>query len=314
MKKSVFLDLTKMQVYNFKDSAKKIVDSWIEILKKHSFSVSAPVLNDYNYEIKVSNGISKLKLLVYFGKNGNKTVLQGDKESRFYGDINNLLFDKLTVPQNDNVSEPENYIGTDESGKGDYFGPLVVAGVIVDKGSSERLKKIGVKDSKLLTDSIMKKMAPEIKRIVSDKFNIIVITPKTYNSLHLKMKNVNKILGWSHAKVIENLLLKEEVPDAISDKFGDEKLILNSLQEKGKKINLMQFTKAERYTAVAAASILARNRFNEWFDEQSEKNNLKLPKGASGIVDNALKDIKAKYGSDFLVDIAKLHFKTTNKK
>ena len=302
-----------MQVYNFKDSAKKIVDSWTEILKEHSFGVTVPVLNDYNYEIKVSKGSGKLKLLAYFGKNGNKTVIQGDKESQIYIEINNLLFDKILAEPSADLPEPEHYIGTDESGKGDYFGPLIVAGVIVDKDTSLKLKKIGVKDSKLLTDSVMKKMAPEIKRIVNDKFNIIVITPKTYNTLHLKMKNVNKILGWSHAKVIENLLMKEDVNNAISDKFGDEKLIVNSLQEKGKKINLMQFTKAERYTAVAAASILARNRFNEWFDEQVLKINLKLPKGASGIVDKTVREIKTKYGSEYLADIAKLHFKTTNK-
>lgn len=302
-----------MKVYNFKDSAKKIIDSWTEILKEHSFSVSVPVLNDYNYEIKVTGGSAKLKLLAYFGKNGNKTVIQGDKESQLYNEINNLLFEKILAERSIDVPEPEHYIGTDESGKGDYFGPLVVAGVIVDKVSSWKLKKIGVKDSKLLTDSLMKKMAPEIKKIVSDKFNIIVITPKTYNDLHLKMKNVNRILGWSHAKVIENLLMQEDCKNAISDKFGDEKLILNSLQEKGKKINLMQFTKAERYTAVAAASILARNRFNEWFDEQTLKHNLKLPKGASGIVDKTVKEIKIKYGTEYLADIAKLHFKTTNK-
>jgi ribonuclease HIII len=127
------------------------------------------------------------------------------------------------------------------------------------------------------------------------------------------MKNVNKILGWSHAKVIENLLEKENVANAISDKFGDERLIQSQLQEKGKKINLMQFTKAEKYTAVAAASILARNRFNEWFVEQVKTNNLVLPKGASKIVDTTLRYIKEKYGVGYLYDIAKVHFKTTNK-
>jgi ribonuclease HIII len=210
--------------------------------------------------------------------------------------------------------EPLHYIGTDESGKGDYFGPLVVAGVIVDSNTSVQLKKIGVKDSKLLSDNIIKKLSPVIKNIVNNKFNIIVITPKTYNNLHVKMKNVNRILGWAHARVIENLLEKEDVKDAISDKFGNERLIKDSLQENGKKINLMQFTKAEKYTAVAAASILARNRFNEWFDEQSGKNNLILPKGASKIVDDTLKGIKEKYGVGFLNEIAKVHFKTTNKK
>ena len=300
-------------MYTIKESAKKIVESFSAILKEQAFLVSAPVLNTYNYEIRVQKGAVRLKILVYFGKSGNKTVIQGNKDSQLYIDMNNLLFaKKMDVAENE-FPEPLHYIGTDESGKGDYFGPLVVAGVIVDSVTSVQLKKIGVKDSKLLSDDVIKKLSARIKNIVNNKFNIIVITPKTYNNLHAKMKNVNRILGWSHAKVIENLLVKEDVNEAISDKFGDERLIKDSLQEKGKKINLMQFTKAEKYTAVAAASILARNRFNEWFDEQSKKNNLILPKGASKIVDDTLKGIKEKYGVGFLNEIAKVHFKTTNK-
>jgi ribonuclease HIII len=300
-------------VYIIQESAKNIVESYSAKLKEKSLNVTSPVLNDYNYELQVKKGSDKLKILVYFGKNGNKTVVQGNKDSQLYSEINNLLFEKKLSAAKDEFPEPSHYIGTDESGKGDYFGPLVVAGVIVDEVTSAQLKNIGVKDSKLLSDAVMKKLAPQIKKIVSNKFNIIVITPASYNNLHAKMKNVNKILGWSHAKVIENLLVNDNVMEAISDKFGDEALIRNSLQEKGKKINLMQFTKAEKYTAVAAASILARNRFNEWFDEQAQKNNLILPKGASKIVDNVLKEIKKKYGLEYLNEIAKVHFKTTNK-
>jgi ribonuclease HIII len=300
-------------VYIIKESAKKIVESYSTSLKEHLFTVSAPVLNTYNYELQVRKGSEKLKILVYFGKSGNKTVIQGNKESQLFHYINNLLCLNKLSKVNDEYPEPLHYIGTDESGKGDYFGPLVVAGVIVNSITSSQLKKLGVKDSKLLGDDMIKKIAPGIKSIVSNKFDIIVITPKTYNDLHSKMKNVNKILGWSHAKVIENLLNKEDVREAISDKFGNEALIKNSLQKKGKKINLKQFTKAEKYTAVAAASILARNKFIEWFDEQAQKNDLILPKGASGIVDAALKGIKEKYGLEFLTGIAKVHFKTTNK-
>ena len=300
-------------MYIIQESAKKIVESYSTILNEQAYIVSVPELNTYNYELNVQKGAGKLKILVYFGKNGNKTVIQGNKDSQLYTEVNNLLFaDKMDIAKND-FPEPLHYIGTDESGKGDYFGPLVVAGVIVDSITFDQLKKIGVKDSKLLSDDAIKKLALQIKSIVDNKFNIIIITPKTYNNLHAKMKNVNKILGWSHAKVIENLLEKENVANAISDKFGDERLIQSQLQEKGKKINLMQFTKAEKYTAVAAASILARNRFNEWFIEQVKNNNLVLPKGASKIVDTTLRYIKEKYGVGYLYEIAKVHFKTTNK-
>ena len=180
-------------MYIIKESAKKIVESYSTILKEQSFIVSAHVLNDYNYELTVQKGADKLKILVYFGKNGNKTVIQGNKDSQLYVDINNLLFEHKIPDAESGFPEPSHYIGTDESGKGDYFGPLVVAGVIVDSITSLQLKKIGVKDSKLLSDDIIKKLSPKIKTIVDNKFNIIVITPKTYNNLHAKMKNVIKI-------------------------------------------------------------------------------------------------------------------------
>ena len=117
-------------MYTIKESAKKIVESYSAILNEQSFLVSAPVLNSYNYEIRVQKGTAKLKVLVYFGKSGNKSVIQGNKDSQIYIDINNLLFaNKMDIAENE-FPEPLHYIGTDESGKGDYFGPLVVAGVI----------------------------------------------------------------------------------------------------------------------------------------------------------------------------------------
>ena len=141
-------------MYTIKESAKKIVESYSTVLKEQLFLVSAPVLSTYNYELRVQKGASKLKILVYFGKNGNKTVIQGNKDSQLYIDISNLLFtDKIDAAENE-FPEPLHYIGTDESGKGDYFGPLVVAGVIVNSTTSAGLKKIGVKDSKLLSDDV----------------------------------------------------------------------------------------------------------------------------------------------------------------
>ena len=170
------------------------------------------------------------------------------------------------------TDEPEQYIGTDESGKGDYFGPLVICGVYVNKDTSSRLKNIGVKDSKVLSDNAIKDITLRIKKIIDNNYDIIVITPGKYNILHEKMKNVNRILGWGHAKVLHNLLEKCEAKEAISDKFGDEKYIVDSLPEQWKDIKLHQLIKAERFTAVAAASILARNKFCEWFELKRIKN------------------------------------------
>jgi ribonuclease HIII len=121
------------------------------------------------------------------------------------------------------------------------------------------------------------------------------------------------LLAWGHAKVIENILGKVNATVAISDKFGNESLIKNSLQEKGSNITLRQHTKAERYTAVAAASILARDKFAEWFLQQEKKFKLYLPKGSSKIVEESAKEIKKKYGDEFLEKLVKLHFKTSKK-
>ncbi|MCL5029908.1 MAG: ribonuclease HIII [Bacteroidetes bacterium] len=304
----------QLDVNSIELKAKDLITSYINSINKIDYPVSVIEKKQYNFEVTVSGKSDQIKVLVYFGKKGIKTVLQGNVDSKIYHEINNLLFgEKLSLNSLDDFSEPENYIGTDESGKGDYFGPLVICGVFADKKNLAELKKIGVKDSKELSDNLIKKISLEIKEIIGNKFSIIIITPEKYNQLHEKMKNVNRILGWAHAKVLENLLEKFETGEAISDKFGDENYIRNSLQGKGKNILLHQYTKAERYTAVAAASILAREKFCNWFDVQKNKYGLELPKGASSKVDNEARSIKEKFGYEKLNELVKLHFKTTLK-
>ena len=123
------------------------------------------------------------------------------------------------------------WIGVDEAGKGDYFGYLVIGGVLVDDESVKKLKEIGVKDSKLLSDSSVSKMAVKVKRIC--KHDIIRVSPEKYNLLYKKFKNLNKLLAWGHARVIENLLQKHAADHVITDKFGDEKFLKEALFERG---------------------------------------------------------------------------------
>jgi ribonuclease HIII len=251
---------------------------------------------------------------VYFGKKGIKTILQGNINSYIYSELNKLVFGEALFRLSEPVTdEPGEYIGTDESGKGDYFGPLVICGVYVNKDTSARLKNIGVKDSKELSDSAIKDLSSKIAVITGNSFELVSISPEKYNDLHEKMTNVNRILGWGHARVLNNLLEKYKVLEAISDKFGDEKYIIGSLSEEMKNVELHQFTKAERFTAVAAASILARNKFCEWFEIQKKGLGFELPKGASSIVEDAALKIKEKYGFEKLNELVKLHFKTTLK-
>lgn len=201
-------------------------------------------------------------------------------------------------------------IGIDESGKGDYFGPLVVAAVFVDSTTQGELKLMDVRDSKRLSDGRILEMAPDIKTICP--YSVIAIGPKKYNELYTKIKNLNRLLAWGHAKALENLLEQGvNCERAISDQFGDERLILNALQEKGRRIVLEQRTKAESDVAVAAASILARAEFLLRLKRLSAEVGTTLPKGASPAVELAAKMIIKKHGRERLGSVAKLHFKTT---
>ena len=212
---------------------------------------------------------------------------------------------------------PLPYIGTDESGKGDYFGPMVIAGIWLDEPAKAKLEAMGVRDSKLLPDKRCQELAGEIRTACNGKFIEVEISPERYNELYDRFrkerKNLNHLLAWGHARAIESLLEKNPCSDAVADQFGDERFILSKLMEKGKKLQLIQTPRAERYIAVAAASILARDRFLSRMEKLSQEYGILLPKGASHTVIQPALDIIRKSGIDELKKIAKLHHKTTQK-
>lgn len=200
-------------------------------------------------------------------------------------------------------------IGIDESGKGDYFGPLVIAAVHVTPELEPDLRLMNVRDSKRISDGRILEMAPDIKLVC--RHSIVAIGPERYNELYKKIKNLNRLLAWGHARALENLLEQVNCDLAIADQFGDERFVLNALQEKGKRIRLIQRTKAESDLAVAAASILARAEFLLRLKRLSDEIGLALPKGASPQVELAGRMIVKKHGQERLATVAKLHFKTT---
>ena len=216
----------------------------------------------------------------------------------------------------DEVHNPEMFtphLGIDESGKGDFFGPLVIAGVYVDGDLPRQLLDLGVKDSKQITsDQKALDLAEAIKELITfDRFNVIAISPVKYNELYVKFKNLNRLLAWGHASVIENLLTRwPTCPRALSDKFAHESLIQRALKERGQKILLQQRTKAESDIAVAAASILARASFLERLKYLGDDIGVKLPKGASAQVKAAAREIFQRSGPEGLKSVCKFHFKT----
>jgi ribonuclease HIII len=207
------------------------------------------------------------------------------------------------------ISTKDSWIGLDESGKGDYFGPLVVAGVQVDSDIAARLVSLGIKDSKRLSDKRILDLEPMIRQAC--RHSIVAIGPERYNELYEKFRNLNRLLAWAHARTLENILLEGECPRAIADQFGDERFIKNALMEKGRKIVLEQRPRAEEDPAVAAASILARAEFLKRLKRLSEEHQIDLPKGASDRVREAAVKLVREKSVEALKKLAKWHFKTT---
>jgi ribonuclease HIII len=201
----------------------------------------------------------------------------------------------------------DGHIGVDESGKGDYFGPLVIAACFV--GPEHLAELDGVKDSKKLTDAVSIKLAARIKAVCP--YEVIAIGPAKYNELYAKFQNLNKLLAWGHARAIENVLEKRPCELVISDQFADPAGLKRQLFERGKKITLESRVRAESDIAVAAASILARAEFLYRLRKLGEEIGMELPKGASSLVIEAGKRVFARSGQEGLAKVAKLHFKTT---
>jgi ribonuclease HIII len=208
----------------------------------------------------------------------------------------------------------EPHFGIDESGKGDVFGPLVIAGAYVDPAIARHWRSAGVQDSKAIgTDARIRELARLILATPGAVTSVVVIGPERYNALYEKFRNLNRLLAWGHARVIENLLeLKPECPRALSDQFANPRLIKSALMEKGRGIELEQRTKAESDPAVAAASILARAQFVDWLSKQSRVLGVTLPKGASPSVKAVGGDLVRRDGPEILGKVAKLHFKTVH--
>lgn len=158
---------------DLKEKAHRHLKSLKERAGKSGLSVTEIATKEFNHEFTAAAGKERIKVQIYFGKKGLKTVLQGDLKSGLYGRLEGLLIDQgsLNLAETEQM-EPEEYIGTDEVGKGDFFGPLVVAAVYTDPGSRDKLKRIGVRDSKEISDLQILQLAKEIREITKNRFEI----------------------------------------------------------------------------------------------------------------------------------------------
>jgi ribonuclease HIII len=217
--------------------------------------------------------------------------------------------------------ETQPHIGTDEAGKGDFFGPMVTAGVYVDGRTAQILRTLGVRDSKTVSDRELRGLATKIRQVVEEgQRAVLVLAPKRYNELYRQMrsegKNLNTMLAWTHTRVIEDLIKSGLRPEFIlSDQFGDKRYIESRLlaDTRLSGIPILQMHRAEADVGVAAASILARDGFLRWLDQAAKTVGVTLPKGASPKVIETARLLVRRNGADSLKDFAKVSFKTMEK-
>lgn len=278
----------------------KLADKLLHDLKNQEFEISQPTYTIFHAKKK---GIS---CTLY---TSGKLMVQGKEMGpfiEFYLEPE-VLGQCIYTYQDLNIITTGR-IGIDESGKGDFFGPLCIAGVFAEGNEITKLKSIGVRDSKNLSDNSILKIGRQIEK--EYQHQIVRINPLKYNELYSQFKNLNSLLAWGHATAIESLVQKTGCRNVIIDQFASENIVINALKRKKIDVSLEQRHRAEEDLVVAAASILARKAFLEGIDRLSKELEIPLPKGASSKTIAVGKELVLKYGKDILGKAGKLHFKT----
>lgn len=276
---------------------------------------------NYGHQLHCVSGSEEATVNIYHGKKGFSVVVQG-KESPFKHTVE-ALAQGAPVPKEDTVDaavmdglHPAGipcWIGCDESGKGDVFGPLVGAACLITKEEEGKLRRAGVCDSKMLTDAKIAVLAETIRKTLGERCITTVLMPQEYNAqydaLKKQHKNLNHLLGRLHGENISCLLSKYECPCIIVDKFGKEEYVLQALGSIAASHQVIQVPKGERDIAVAAASILARNGFVEAMKTLSARYGMPFPKGAYLGISQTIQAFCSAHGSEALAKVGKLNFK-----
>jgi len=277
-----------------------------DLLDRHGFDFSA---KDYAFF-----AATKGKLHVTAYEKGPKVLVQGKETEdfvRFLLEPEVLGEAKLGYEEVWNAEMFEPHFGIDESGKGDLFGPLVIAGVYTNEHSTRQLMDAGIMDSKCISSTKrIKELATVIRQHVGDGFKVIRWAPQKYNDLYQQMGNVNRMLARGHARAIQDLHRRyPSCPRALCDQFSRSGLIQKELKRMNLSLTLDERTKAESDLAVAAASILARESFLDWIEKVSQRTGVDVPLGAGARTTEAAREFANQYGPDCLQDLVKAHFR-----
>ena len=238
-----------------------------------------------------------------------KTVFQG-KDANVYAAAFMEVQDEISTPT---TTSRYPQAGSDEVGTGDYFGPVCVCASYVTKDNVDFLVKLGVRDSKQMSDADMLKIGPLLMERIPH--SLLIVPPQKYNQVH-ESNNLNAIKAKLHNQAYINLAKKIELPSfKIIDQFTPETSYYRYLKNEPQVIRGIHFeTKAEdKYLSVAVGSIISRYGFLKTWEEMEKKYNMTLPKGSGDKVDIVAQAFVERYGLERLGEIAKLHFKNTEK-
>lgn len=267
---------------------------------------------NYGYQYTVKLAEAKLTLNIYNGKKGLNIVYSGD--SALAERAAALLEGRKARP-----AAPATFVtdglwaGSDESGKGDFFGSLVVAAVVVDNTTADRLRAAGVKDCKLLTDKKILELEDIIKASVVD-YSVLELKPRVYNLRYEQVAaqggKLNQLLGYGHVAALSRVLEKhEDCHSALIDQFTTSMVNIRALKQRFPQCDVRQQPKAESNLAVAAASVLARAQFLHTMAAlAAEAGVQELPKGGGAQATACARELAAKYGKEALRNYVKLHF------
>lgn len=283
---------------------------------KEKLSAELPIAAEkninYGYQYTVKLAEAKLTLNIYNGKKGLNVVYSGDS----------ALAERaaaLLEGRKAQAAAPATFVtdglwaGSDESGKGDFFGSLVVAAVVVDNTTADRLRAAGVKDCKLLTDKKILELEDIIKAIVVD-YSVLELRPRVYNLRYEQVAaqggKLNQLLGYGHVAALSKVLEKhEDCHSALIDQFTTSMVNIRALKQRFPQCDVRQQPKAESNLAVAAASVLARAQFLHTMAAlAAEAGVQELPKGGGAQATACARELAAKYGKEALRNYVKLHF------
>ncbi|MBI2930634.1 MAG: ribonuclease HIII [Planctomycetes bacterium] len=282
-----------------------MIQEWASRL---SAAIESSRLIEHGTQYIFARGAERAILNVYSGARGTRYLVQ--RPGPLADELRRLILDATAAalpPTPWNV-----WCGSDESGKGDFLGPLTVAAVAVTRENAPRLAALGVRDCKTLSDLAVRELDEKIR--AGHPFKLVGWLPEEYNRRYEQAGDVNRLLGLAHAEAIDGVLKNaSSMEAAVVDQFGDENLVKHALLARGTSLKLVQRPRAdETDIAVAAASIVARAAFVRGLEKLQLQYGIRLCKGAGDEVIASARAFVHKHGRDRLGCVAKLHFKTTS--